>query len=75
MSLDANILTRMLDLPDSERAELARRLLLSLEPRDFDSDAEQLWAAEIQARLDRLDRGESVPVDWRPAIERIRNNL
>jgi putative addiction module component (TIGR02574 family) len=75
MSLNTDLLARVLHLPVSERAELARRILLSLEPVDFDADAEQLWAVEIEARLAALDRGESVPMDWRPAIDRIRQSL
>lgn len=75
MSLNTDILARVLDLPLSERAELARRILLSLEPNDFDADAEQLWAAEIDARLAALDRGDAVPLDWRPALDRIRQSL
>ena len=75
MSLDSEIVTRLLDLPPPDRAELARRLLLSLEPADFDADAEQLWALEIETRLASADAGKSVPTDWRPAIDRIRQSL
>jgi hypothetical protein len=69
------LLEKALDLPESERAELARKLLLSLEPADFDSDAEQLWADEIEARLKRLDSGQTEVDDWRPAVERMRRSL
>jgi len=62
-------------MPIRERAELARRLLLSLETADFDADVEEAWAAEIEARLSSVDRGDSVPLDWRPAIDRIRRSL
>ena len=75
MTLDAPTLHRILELPDKERAELARRLILSLESADYDADAEELWAAEIERRLEAVERGETVPVDWRPAVERIRKSL
>ena len=75
MSLDTELVARALELPSGERAELARRLLLSLESADFDADAEQLWAEEIEARLAAVDAGTSVPTDWRPAVERIRQSL
>lgn len=75
MSVDADLVSRALDLPQSQRAELARRLLLSLEEPDWDPDADDLWAKEIRARIDRLDRGASAPTDWRQAVDRIRNSL
>ena len=75
MPIDSDILSRALEMPIRERAELARRLLLSLETADFEEDAEEAWAEEVEARLSAVDRGDSVPVDWRPAIERIRNSL
>jgi putative addiction module component (TIGR02574 family) len=75
MSLDNVLLDRVLDLPADDRAQLVRRLLLSLEPADFDADADEQWAAEIEARLARADAGESVGSDWREAIDRVRRSL
>jgi putative addiction module component (TIGR02574 family) len=75
MPIDSELLSRALEMPVRERAELARRLLLSLETADFDADVEEAWAEEIEARLSAVDRGDSIPVDWRPAIDRIRGSL
>lgn len=44
-------------MSQSARAELARRLLLSLESLDFDTDSEELWIKEIERRIDAADRG------------------
>jgi putative addiction module component (TIGR02574 family) len=69
------ILTHALELPESERAALARQLLLSLEPEDFDLDSDVLWAAEIEARLALVERGQFTASDWRDALARVRDNL
>ena len=74
MSLDSAILSRALGLPATDRAELARQLLLSLEPADWDADAEVAWASEIEARLARADAGEP-SLDWQTSIDRIRAGL
>jgi hypothetical protein len=54
---------------------LARELILSLEGQELDPGAQAAWEAEIDRRLEALDRGEVMPVDWRDAVERIRKNL
>jgi putative addiction module component (TIGR02574 family) len=74
MSLDGAILNQVLGLPPTDRAELARKLLLSLEPADWDADSEDAWAAEIQARLARADAGQPT-LDWRASIDRIRASV
>lgn len=73
--MDNVLLDRVLELSAAERAELVRRLILSLESEDFDADAEEQWAAEIDARLARMDAGQSVASDWREVIDRVRGSL
>jgi putative addiction module component (TIGR02574 family) len=75
MSLESDLLTRALELPDADRAELASRLLLSLEPDDFDADTEAEWASEIERRRLALDRGETMATPWREAMDRIQQGL
>ena len=75
MSLDTATLTRLLDLPADERAELARQLLQSLEPADVDPDAEQAWAEEIDRRLESVERGEAKLSDWREVVARVERSL
>ncbi len=66
------LLEEALDLSETERAELAAKLIASLEgPADEDVDA--AWATEIERRCAALDSGEAVTSDWnevRDGIER-----
>ena len=57
-----------LELPTSERAALAHRLIASLDDggEDDPTEVEIAWADEIQRRLDEYRRGEVQPV---PASE------
>jgi putative addiction module component (TIGR02574 family) len=55
--MDANTIRReALLLPPEQRAELAERLLSSLESLS-DAEAEQLWFAEAARRAEEIDRG------------------
>ncbi len=49
--------TQVLQLGTKERAEFARRILLSLEP-DLDEDTETIWAEEAERRFQQLKSGE-----------------
>lgn len=53
-----------LRLPTDARARLAERLLSSLEP-ECDADAEALWLAEAERRLNEIEQGEvrTIPAD------------
>jgi hypothetical protein len=75
MSLDNAILHEALELGPAERAELARRLLLSLETTELDCDVDQAWVQEIEERIDRAESTKQPLSDWRSAIERVRNSL
>lgn len=44
-----------LALPMNKRAELAERLLSSIDPSD---QIDKLWAIEVEARIDAYDNGE-----------------
>jgi hypothetical protein len=63
-----------LALPASARAELAHRLLLSLDD-SHDDDAEALALREALRRSDELDRGVVRPVPIAEAVERLRAGL
>ena len=58
------LLEQVLKLPVEERAELARQVLLSLEPEEFSGDVEQAWMAEIQRRREAIRRGEVQLLEW-----------
>jgi putative addiction module component (TIGR02574 family) len=53
------------DLPDEERAELARELIRSL-PESFDA-----FDSEIERRLDEVDEGTAKLIPWEQAREMI----
>jgi Putative addiction module component len=75
MAIKQELVSTALDLPAGDRAELARQLILSLEPLEVDADADLAWEAEIEHRLKAIDSGEAVSVDWRKSIERARASL
>jgi putative addiction module component (TIGR02574 family) len=68
------ILQDALALPEDQRAELATRLLQSLD-QDVEPDAEEAWAVEIERRCAALDAGEVVPSDWHEVRHRIEQEL
>jgi putative addiction module component (TIGR02574 family) len=68
------LLDEALDLPDSERAELAARLIESLDAAEQD-DVDAAWAAEIERRCTALDSGEAVASDWSEARARIEREI
>jgi hypothetical protein len=63
-----------LALPASLRAELAHRLLLSLD-ESHDDDAEALALHEVLRRSEEIDRGVVQSVPMAEAIERLRAGL
>jgi len=69
---------RVLDLavalPAAERAALAHHLLASLDGA-VDANVAQAWEAEIDRRLDELERGQVQAVDAEEALRRIDKNL
>ena len=75
MSTVEDVFTSAMQLSESDRAALARQLLLSLEPEDFDADSESAWQAEIELRLAAVDSGNFEASDWREAVARIRKSL
>jgi len=57
-----DILRQSLPLPATERARIAHELLRSLDESD-DSDAADLWLAEIEKRADAVENGAPLH-DW-----------
>jgi putative addiction module component (TIGR02574 family) len=56
------VLESALALSENERAELAAKLLDSLD-EGSDPDAEEAWAAEITKRAEQISAGEVVGID------------
>lgn len=57
MTQPEKILRAALSLPDADRADIADRLLLSLDTAD-QREIEALWAQEAEARIEAYERGE-----------------
>lgn len=57
------VLTVALELPEHERAEIAARLLESLDD-DEREGVDEAWAREIERRCAALDSGDAVTSDW-----------
>ena len=58
-----------LQLTTAEREALAGRLFDSLETDD--PDAEAAWDAEIEKRINEMDRGKVEPIPWTEATRMI----
>jgi len=68
------LLDEVLRLPEQERAEIAARLIESLE-REVDADVDAAWAAEIERRCAALDAGQAVTSDWSDVRRRIEEEI
>lgn len=66
------LLQEALSLPPVERAELADRLLTSLDA-STDRRIDQLWAQEVEDRLDAFDQGEIKVVSAKEAFDAARD--
>ncbi len=71
MTTDAlDLLNQALGLSDSDRAEIAARLLESLDG-PVEQGVEEAWNREIARRLAQIDAGEVELVSWDLATEKI----
>ena len=68
------VLTVALELPEHERAEIAARLLESLDDADREG-VDEAWAREIERRCAALDSGEAVTSDWNEFRARIERDV
>jgi len=70
--IPAELLDAALRLPEDARADLATRLLESLEPAE-EGDVEAAWAEEIKRRVDDLESGRetAIPLEeaWRIILD------
>lgn len=67
------IVEQALKMPARERAEIAQRLLESLD-RQIDSDAESAWQSEVERRISELDSGRVACIPWEEVRERLMRN-
>lgn len=68
------VLTVALDLGEHERAEIAARLLESLDDDDREG-VDEAWARELERRCAALDSGEAVTSDWNEFRARIERDV
>lgn len=68
----AQLLDEALSLPPAERAELADRLLTSLDSSP-DHRIDELWSQEAESRLDAFERGEIKAVSAKEAFDSTRD--
>ena len=71
------VLQDALGLSERERAEIAARLIESLEvARDGDAaEVEEAWAAEIERRCAALDAGSTSTSDWQDVRRQIEADI
>lgn len=68
------VLAQALQLPAEDRADVARRLIASLDDA-ADTDVEAAWLAEVERRLKDLDQGTAKLETWEVVRERIATRL
>lgn len=68
------LLSQVLELSERDRAELAARLLESLDP-ESDSAIDDAWAEEIERRCAATDAGTNVTSDWNDVRQRIERDI
>ncbi len=68
------LLNEALQLPENERAEVAARLIESLD-RDKEDEVDAAWAAEIERRCAELDAGRTTTSNWEDVRRRIEKEI
>ncbi|WP_437294799.1 addiction module protein [Sorangium sp. So ce426] len=74
MSSRNAVLAEALQLPPEERADVAKRLIASLDG-PADEDVEAAWLAEVERRLQDVDRGTGNVEPWDVVRERLATRL
>ena len=67
------IVEQALKMPARERAEIAQRLLESLD-RQMDINVESAWQSEVERRISELDSGQVACIPWEEVRERLMRN-
>jgi hypothetical protein len=75
MATGDDLRSQVLALPATDRADLARQLLLSLETDSFDDDVQRAWTEEAERRSAAYQQGESKSRGWRESVDELRESL
>ncbi len=68
-----DVFKQALEMPASDRAMLAERLIVSLEPEpEPDVDLELAWQEEVARRLREVRAGEARMVPWEELRQKLR---
>jgi putative addiction module component (TIGR02574 family) len=70
----AALLDQVLSLPENDRAEMATRILESLDP-EVQRDVDEAWAFEIERRCAAVDAGTLTTSDWKDVRTRIERDI
>jgi putative addiction module component (TIGR02574 family) len=62
-------------MAEDQRADLALRLIQSLDRARVDPDRDAAWAAEIERRLRDIEEGRAVLIPWEEACKRLEDSL
>lgn len=74
MNEEKDVFSQALLLPQHGRAELAARLLESLDQAP-DNEVDQAWLEEIERRCAAVDAGEAVTSDWNEFRDRVEREI
>ena len=72
--VNTTLLEQALSLPEHDRAEIANRLLESLDP-DVQQGVDEAWAEEIERRCAAVDAGTLATSDWKDVRARIERDI
>jgi len=75
MSASTDIFVLALEMPQDQRADLALRLIQSLDRTPADPDRDAAWTAEIERRLRDIDEGPATLIPWEDASKRLEESL
>ncbi len=68
------LLQQALELPAETRAEMAAKLIASLD-RETGEEVQRAWAREIERRVEAVRKGALRGEDWRPVLAEIENEV
>ena len=74
MADPTTLLEQALSLPEHDRAEIAARLLESLD-LETQGEVDEAWAAEIERRCAAVDAGTLSTSDWKDVRARIEREI
>ncbi len=70
MNSFSDVLNSALSLNERERALIAEKIILSLDPK-IDQQSDKHWRNEIKRRIKEIDEGKANLISWNQAKKRI----